>query len=155
LNEPLVPAYNEQEAIAMKKLLCLALTLSAAAAPAFAQHWGGSGSSSHTARPAQSQPAAVHPATVTLIDGRQPLWGGSPPATRNDRRAHQTIVVPYYVVPTAVAAQEPVAAPVTVDTVYAAAAASSYQMPVITANRAPRELTTIEVYRLQPRFRKP
>lgn len=141
----------------MKKIriLCLVLALPVAATPALGQRWGGSVPASRSAHPARSQPAAAHSAATTLIDGRQPLWGGSPPQTRENRQARQTVFSPYYVVPAAVAAPQAVAAPVIIGTGDPATANSSYQMPVVTADRAPRELTTIEVYRLQPRFQKP
>ncbi|MGH7653806.1 MAG: hypothetical protein ACREN6_04000, partial [Gemmatimonadaceae bacterium] len=55
-------------------------------------------------------------------------------------------------IPIAVAAPYPVAAPV--DTC-APAPEGSVEMPIVVTRHEERQLTTIEVYRLQPRFQKP
>jgi hypothetical protein len=60
-----------------------------------------------------------------------------------------------YVIPIAVPYAVPYDAPVAPDTTYAPDPQAAVAMPVIETHRAERQLTTIEVYRLQPRFQRP
>jgi hypothetical protein len=130
------------------RILSVPLALLVAVNAARAQHEGGARSSS-TAKPS----AEVHQASGGSWSGTASKWGGSPvqaPATR----ARIVYVVPVAVYVPAVVAPVPVADSYAVDTVYATAS-TPVEMRVITSNHEPRQLTTIEVYRLQPRFQKP
>ena len=129
-----------------------------AAAPAFAQQWGGSGAASPRSRAGAAEPrgssGAVQSASGGTWDGRQPTWGGSPPVAPAPSRMRGVYLRPYYFIPMAVAAPAPVPAPVIVDTVYVAAAANPFEANVAPPSPPARELTTMEVYR-QQRFRRP
>ena len=121
------------------------------------QHWSGSrggGQSGHGAQPAHPAGGGTAPAMVSS-NGVAPRWGGSPPERRHDRDHEQLGFggQPRVYVPIVVDAPYPV--PVAADTACAPQAVASVAMPVITTRHEDRQLTTIEVYRLQPRFQKP
>ncbi|MFI5232688.1 MAG: hypothetical protein ACHQSE_09270 [Gemmatimonadales bacterium] len=134
------------------------------ASTASAQRWS-AGSTSQTARTAppaaHAQPAAGHransgpAAAAASWNGVPSKWGGSPPERRHDgdreQRGFRGQRGAY--IPIAVAAPYPV--PAAVDTACASAPDASVEMPVVTTHHEERQLTTIEVYRLQPRFQKP
>ena len=141
-----------------------AALLFAASATAGAQHWSGgsTGRTAHAAPPA----AHAHPATAGSANsgthatggawnGVASQWGGSPPERRHDRDRDQRGFAGQRraYIPIVVVAPYPVAAPV--DTAYAPDPEGSVQMPIVTTRHEDRQLTTIEVYRLQPRFQKP
>jgi hypothetical protein len=132
-------------------LLFVPAALALCASPVLAQHWGAA-PASNTAKPA----AEVHQASGGSWSGTASKWGGSPVQSQSDHRARNVNLIQgiaYY--PAAVAAQVPVQA-ACADAVDAAATSSSVEMKVITSKHdEPRQLTTIEVYRLQPRFQKP
>jgi hypothetical protein len=97
---------------------------------------------------------APHVATppAAAWNGTPSKWGGSPPERSHEgQRARFNQPVAY--IPIAVAAPEPV--PAYPEAAAAPAPAASVQMPIVTTAREDRQLTTIEVYRLQPRFQKP
>ncbi len=99
--------------------------------------------------------AALPKGAAAAWNGTPSKWGGSPPAQSHERdRAQRGFAgqTGAYI-PIAVAAPYPVPAPV--DTACAHAPEASVEMPVITTRREGRQLTTIEVYRLQPRFQRP
>ena len=107
----------------------------------------------------RTPPATGHAPAPTLPRGAAAAWngvpskwGGSPPARAEDRD-HRFVGRPGAYIPVAVAAPYPVAAPI--DTVYAPAPEAAVQRPVVAAAHEERQLTTIEVYRLQPRFQHP
>jgi hypothetical protein len=132
------------------RLLSIPLALLVVANTARAQHEGGARSSS-AAKPS----AEVHQASGGSWNGTASKWGGSPVQAPANTRARIVYVVPATVyVPAVVAAPAPVADSYVVDTVYATTS-TPVEMRVITSNHEPRQLTTIEVYRLQPRFQKP
>ena len=115
-------------------------------------------SASHTAPPAAHQaPAALPRGAAAAWNGTPSKWGGSPPERSHDRQRFGGQRGAY--IPVVVYAPYPVDAPypeaAQPDTTYAPAPDASVQMPVITTPHADRQLTTIEVYRLQPRFQKP
>lgn len=158
MNELPVAAYKEQEVIAMRTrpaLVTAALVLSAAVAGAQRPP---AASASHTAPPAAHQPRASLPrGAAAAWNGTPSKWGGSPPERSHDRQRFSGQPGAY--IPIAVYTPYPVDAPypesAPQDTSYAPAPDASVQMPVITTPHAERQLTTIEVYRLQPRFQKP
>ncbi|HXD21994.1 MAG TPA: hypothetical protein VN613_01450 [Gemmatimonadaceae bacterium] len=111
----------------------------------------------------RTAPAAAHAPGATLPrgaaaawNGTPSKWGGSPPERAHD---HDRGVRGYpgqsgAYIPIAVAAPYPVAA--APDTACAPTRQAAAEMPVIvTPRHEERQLTTIEVYRLQPRFQKP
>ena len=132
-----------------------ALLLAAGAAGA-QQRWGGSGGgqSGHASQPSHPAGGAM-PAAVVSSNGVAPRWGGSPPEHRHDRDRGQFGFggQPGAYIPVVVAAPYPV--PAAADTACAQTPDASVEMPVITTRHEERQLTTIEVYRLQPRFQKP
>jgi hypothetical protein len=134
------------------------------AGTAGAQRWtaGSAGQTAHTAPPAaHAQPAAARPANggptavAAAWNGIPSKWGGSPPERRHngDREQRGFGGQRGAYIPIAVAAPYPV--PAAADTACAPVPDASVEMPVITTRHEERQLTTIEVYRLQPRFQKP
>ena len=138
----------------------------ASRASAQQQHWGGSapkssGNSASTASQHHTQAtASAQAAPGAAWNGRQPVWGGSPPPTQQEiaRQRNAVLLAPYaqgaFVEPIPTQPYVPVD---TVSTSYNVAPQSnSVQMQVVrTHEPEQRQLTTIEVYRLQPRFQKP
>jgi hypothetical protein len=125
------------------------IALLAAVSSAHAQHWGGSPSST------ASKPAAeVHQASSGSWNGTASKWGGSPVEHRAESRERPgsfgqanayipaTVSTPAYL-PVTYAADSACTTPI----------AGPAQMQVVI--RETRPLTTIESYRLQPRFQKP
>jgi hypothetical protein len=114
---------------------------------------------SPAAAPGHFLPPAAHPAATAprpaaaAMNGAVSKWGGSPPERRHDRDQRVFFGQTGAYIPIAVAAPYPVAA--VPDTACAPAPDASVEMPVITSRHEDRQLTTIEVYRLQPRFQKP
>lgn len=131
--------------------------LFAFAGTAHAQRWGGSPAPTSVARSSAAQPRQVQ-ANAGSWNGTVSKWGGSPVQQRAAVRprvlyAGQVggyyIPVPIAAVPAVTYAADTTCPPATVD------ATQPVEMQVISSSREPRELTTIEVYRLQPRFQKP
>jgi len=135
------------------RMISIPAALLFAASTASAQHWGGgsAGQTGHGSAPATRPAAPRSPAATASSNGTISKWGGSPPERPRDGwrgRFGQTNAY----IPIAAAAPDPVPA-------YAdpcpPASDASVEMPVITTRHEDRQLTTIEVYRLQPRFQKP
>jgi hypothetical protein len=105
--------------------------------------------------PSHTPVATLPTAAAAAWNGTPSKWGGSPPASsrENDRGQPGYAGQTGAYIPVAVAAPYPVAAPV--DTACTRAPQASVEMPVVTTHREERQLTTIEVYRLQARFQKP
>ncbi len=121
-------------------------------AAAHAQRWGGSpmareGSSG-------SRQTAAHSVSAASPNGTPSKWGGSPVDTHAESRGRERVErgTNAYI-PVAVAAPEPVPA-VASGNQGCPQADGSVEMPVITTPHEARQLTTIEVYRLQPRFQR-
>jgi hypothetical protein len=134
------------------RVIAVAAALFGAAGSARAQRWGGSpvarGSSSETHQ------AAVRPASGISPNGTPSKWGGSPIDAHAGSRMRGEIergATAY--IPVAVAAPAPVPVTYLADP-GCAPTDSSVTMQVITAKHEDRQLTTIEVYRLQPRFQR-
>jgi hypothetical protein len=134
------------------RVIALSAALLLPSAAAHAQRWGGSpvgrdGSSGSHQATAQSVSAASP-------NGTPSKWGGSPVDTRSESRARERLErgTNAYI-PVAIAAPEPVPA-VASGNLPCPQADGSVEMPVITTQHEPRQLTTIEVYRLQPRFQR-
>jgi hypothetical protein len=143
-------------------MLSVPAALLFAASVAGAQHSpGGAGghgstpaarpSGGHGSTPAAHPAGTTHPVAAASWNGTPSKWGGSPPErSRDAQRARYNQPITY--IPIAVAAPDPV--PASADPCPPAPDAS-VEMPVITNRHEERQLTTIEVYRLQPRFQKP
>ena len=124
-------------------------TLSAGSAQA--QRWGGS------PRPAAAgrQSAGARATAGGSWNGTVSKWGGSPVQPGRDARTQCAEAIPWgVVIPRAVAAPAPVPATYAADTSFAAGS-GPVEMRVVHEHPEPRQLTTIEVYRLQPRFQRP
>ncbi len=137
----------------VRMLSISAALLFAATASAQQQHWGGGsgGQTGHGSAPA-TRPAAPRSPTATVAsNGTISRWGGSPPERSHDSQRGRLGQANAYI-PIAVAAPYPV--PVA-DPSCPPDDNASVEMPVITTHHEDRQLTTIEVYRLQPRFQKP
>jgi hypothetical protein len=129
--------------------LSAALLLPAAA---HAQRWGGSPVGRDGA--SESRQTSTHPASAASSNGTPSKWGGSPVDTRAESRARERVdrgTNAY--IPVAVAAPEPVPA-VASGNPGCPQPDGSVEMPVVTTPHEQRQLTTIEVYRLQPRFQR-
>lgn len=110
-------------------------------------------STAHAPAPPAAHPTAAAPHLAAAAwNGTPSKWGGSPPERPRDNQ-RQRFGQPVAYIPVAVAAPEPV--PAYADPPCPPAADASVEMPVITTKHEERQLTTIEVYRLQPRFQKP
>ncbi len=131
-----------------------ALLFAASTASAQQQHWGGgsAGQTGHGSAPATRPAAPVSPTATVSSNGTISKWGGSPPERNHDGQRGRFGQTNAYI-PIAVAAPYPV--PATADPSCPPDDNASVQMPVITTHHEDRQLTTIEVYRLQPRFQKP
>lgn len=127
------------------------------AGTAHAQRWGGSPVAGSHSSPAASRQVA--PATGGSLNGTVSKWGGSPVQQHSvvrPRVAYAGQGYGYAYIPVAVAAQP--ALTYAADTTCPPAAVDETQpveMQVVTSPHEQRQLTTIEVYRLQPRFQKP
>jgi hypothetical protein len=134
------------------RMMSIPAALLFAASTASAQHWGGgsAGRTGHGSAPATRPAAPRLPATAASSNGTISKWGGSPPERPHDGRRGRFGQTNAYI-PIAVAAPYPVAA----DPSCPPDDNASVLMPVITSRHEDRQLTTIEVYRLQPRFQKP
>ena len=110
---------------------------------------------SHGSPPAARPTGAVPHVRAAAWNGTPSKWGGSPPERRHDGDRGQRGFAgqPGAYIPIAVAAPYPV--PAAADTACSPAPGGSVEMPVVTTRHEERQLTTIEVYRLQPRFQKP
>ncbi len=133
------------------RMFSIPAALLVATGVAGAQHTPGAASGQST--PPTPHPSGTTPRAATVSsNGIAPRWGGSPPDRTHDARrgqfGQQTAFIPI-----AVAAPYPV--PAYADPSCPPDADASVQMPVITTHHEDRQLTTIEVYRLQPRFQKP
>jgi len=135
------------------RLIAVAAALLLAAASAHAQRWGGS----PVGHEGSSEPrqASVHAASGASSNGTPSKWGGSPVDTHADSRTRERPErgTNAYIIPVAVAAPTPVPATYTA-TPGCPPVDGSVEMPVVTTPHESRELTTIEVYRLQPRFQR-
>jgi hypothetical protein len=115
------------------------------AAPAGAQKSPAAPGSAHA-------PAATLPkGAAAAWTGTPSKWGGSPPAPARTQSGYTGQPVAY--IPIVVAAPYPV--PAYADTTCTQPYQASVEMPVVTTRHEERQLTTVEVYRLQPRFQKP
>jgi hypothetical protein len=125
-----------------------------AASTASAQHWGGgsAGQTGHGSAPAARPAAPRSPAAAVSSNGTISKWGGSPPERPHDGQRGSFGQTNAYI-PVAVAAPYPV--PAAADPSCPPGDNASVEMPVITRHHEDRQLTTNEVYRLQPRFQKP
>ncbi len=131
------------------RFLLVPVALLAGASAAHAQYR----SVSAAAAPARTAPnAQVHQASGGSWNGTASKWGGSPVESRHESRGgigygNQTIAyIPVVVaVPVAVYAADTACTP----------QAAPVDMQVVTSNHDERQLTRLEVYRLQPRFQKP
>jgi len=135
-----------------------ALLLTASAAGA--QRWGGtsgtSGGPAGHGSPPVTRPTGTAPhSAAASSNGTISKWGGSPPERPHNRERGWTGFYgqPNAYIPVVVAAPAPV--PAYADPSSPPAPDASVDMPVITTRHEERQLTTIEVYRLQPRFQKP
>jgi hypothetical protein len=135
------------------RILSIPVALLIAVSPASAQYRGGA---APTSGASHAGAAAVRQAAGGSWNGTASKWGGSPvqrQVERRERRERLVYVLPFATyMPVAVTAPAPIAVTYVVDTVYAAA--PPVQMQIVTSGHEPRELTTLEVYRLQPRFQK-
>jgi hypothetical protein len=126
------------------------------ASSARAQRWGGS---PPAAARAHASPAEAHQLAQSsggAWNGTASKWGGSPVQSRATVRVRGSYPGDGNAyIPVAIAI--PATAPMTyaADTACAAAATEPVEMQVVTSTHEARQLTTIEVYRLQPRFQKP
>jgi hypothetical protein len=132
------------------RTLSIPVALLAAASVAGAQHSTG-GMTGHNTPPAARPTGTTPHAAAASWNGTPSKWGGSPPERSHDgQRGRFNQPIAY--IPIAVAAPDPVPA-------YAdpcpPASDASVEMPVVTTHHEERQLTTIEVYRLQPRFQRP
>jgi hypothetical protein len=120
---------------------------------AHAQRWGGG---SRMGREGSSEPRqqAAHALSAASSNGTPSKWGGSPVDSRGDARFRERGErgMNAYI-PVAVDAPAPVAVISSVNP-GCPQADGSVEMPVITTQHEQRQLTTIEVYRLQPRFQR-
>jgi hypothetical protein len=127
----------------------------ALAAPAGAQHYGGSPvSSGGRTRSSVESPQSAGGAWT----GTASKWGGSPVVPASTDRQRVVYVIPGNAyLPQAIAAPAPVATTYVIDTVYAsqAAQAAPVDMKVVTSAHQPSQPTTMDVYRQQARFRQP
>ncbi|HEY2850128.1 MAG TPA: hypothetical protein VGI97_09645 [Gemmatimonadaceae bacterium] len=111
--------------------------------------------------PAHAPVATLPRGAAAAWTGTPSKWGGSPPVPVHDRRQRGFVGRPgAYVIPVVVVVPyavpvDPYEVPVAPDTTYAPDPQAAVAMPVIETHRAERQLTTIEVYRLQPRFQRP
>jgi hypothetical protein len=142
------------------RLLCVPFALFAAMSTAHAQRRGGYGghagatAGGHAAASYGGQPTAVRPASGGAWTGRASKWGGSPvQAPSYARQGAIYGVGTYAYVPPVIAAPAAVPAVVLADTAVTAYDQGPTEMRVVTT-AAPRELTTMEVYR-QQRFARP
>jgi hypothetical protein len=132
------------------RMMSIPAALLLAAGTARAQHAPG-GATGHTLPPAVHPTAAAPHAAAASWNGTPSKWGGSPPErTRNGERARFGQPIAY--IPIAVAAPYSVPA---ADDPCPPAPDASVEMPIVTTHHEERQLTTIEVYRLQPRFQRP
>jgi hypothetical protein len=138
------------------RMISIPAALLFAASTASAQRWGGGSAvqTGHGSLPATRPTAPRSPAATASSNGTISKWGGSPPERSHDRQRGRIGLYgqPNAYIPIAVAAPDPV--PAYVDSCPPPPEAS-VEMPVITTRHEDRQLTTIEVYRLQPRFQKP
>jgi hypothetical protein len=136
------------------RMISIPAALLFAAGTASAQRWGGgsTGQTGHGSAPAAHPAAPKSPAATVSSNGTISKWGGSPPERSHDGQRGRFGQTDAYI-PIAVAAPYPV--PVSADPSCPPDADASVEMPVITTHHEDRQLTTIEVYRLQPRFQKP
>jgi hypothetical protein len=133
------------------RILTALLATAGTAGIAGAQRETGTAAAPHAASPSRgAKSAPAHPASGGAWTGRASQWGGSPPPVRS----HEHAIYPvgrYGYIPIVVVELPPV--PVAADSAAAAYDTGVTEMRVITTH-APRELTTMDVYR-QQRFARP
>jgi hypothetical protein len=131
------------------QLVCIPVALVAMASSARAQHVGGSGTSASGSHVTQARQASGGSWT-----GKASKWGGSPISSPSTVRANTVYVVRTYAyIPTAIVAPTPVPVVAYADTVVVGAENGPVTLQVV-PRHAPRELTTMDVYR-QQRFVNP
>jgi hypothetical protein len=136
------------------RVIAVVAALFVTAAAARAQRWGGSPAGRQGS--SESRQTTARAVSAASPNGTPSKWGGSPVDARTGSHSGMFLGngTGAYIIPAAVAAPTPVVPVIAPVDPGCPPVDASVVMPVIHTQREPKELTTIEVYRLQPRFRR-